>query len=212
MTYIPDYPPAVQSPKDTVVQINTNFAQFAAKFSTSVLGNNYNHEPFNVANQGKHGSVIIQNRASDPGVNQDLTVLYNKNYTAATGGSQAQLFAQIPKFLPTDVDTKDKPNTGMLLTYNQVNVAGPVYQSFLAGGYLIYFGQTTGMLANTVTVTVAPTPVRLLMVQAFPGAVQGVNQAPHRVSASIIQPDKVKIDSTTAPNGTLFIFMAIGVA
>jgi len=120
---------------------------------------------------------LIENSPSDPGVTQDLDILYNKN-ADSVAGAQPQLFVQIPKFLPTNNDTTNADNIGMQLTYNQVNIAGPQYQSFLIGGYLIYIGSSlTG-----VTVTLTPTPAEILMVQLQDSAALAIQ---------VIQPDKI---------------------
>src|SRR5580692_6784455 len=137
MTYDPTSPNGLQSPKDQVTQVRTNFAQFA-----SILA--INHTGFNLTNQGDHEAVVLNNQSVDPGVTQDLDVIYCKNATSNLG-KQPQIFLQIPKFLPTELDPTNAINAPMQLTYNQVNVAGPVFQSFLPGGYLFYFGTVSAL-------------------------------------------------------------------
>lgn len=159
MTYNPNKPDARPSPALDAATIQTNFAQFAAAFAT-------NHIALNSAFQGAHSTVIFENLSLDPGVDQNLTVLYNKD-ASSRAGAQPQLFIQIPKFLPTRNDTTNAENFGMQLTYNTVNTSGPIYQSFLPGGYLVYFGTVTGNTVSNATlaipVTVSPTPTRLLV-------------------------------------------------
>lgn len=209
--YSPLVPPSEDSPSIDAVKIQTNFDQFAAIFNRLVGAVNYNHTAFNDPHQGKHGAIIIQNRVGDPGVIDDLAILYSKDAAAATGGPQPQLFAQILKFLPTNLDTRDAPNIGMQLTYNTVNTAGPIYQSFLPGGYIIYFGSITGANAPA-TITLVPTPTKTLMAQAFPTTTQSVNGPPDRVFASITQPDKVIVNSSTASPADVFLWLAIAQA
>lgn len=158
MTYSPITPQSQPSPKDTQLQIQTNFAQFATIFAQ-------NHTALNNSNQGKHEKVILENLPADPGVINDLVSLYNKNATSKSG-IQPQLFAQILKFLPTPNDSRDVPNTGMQLTQSVVNTTGPnQYQSFLPGNYMLYFGTVTTAPA---TVTLIPAPTTILCAIAIP--------------------------------------------
>lgn len=124
----------------------------------------------------------MERQASDPGVTQDLTVLYNKNAKSKLS-TEPQLFVQIPKFLPTAQDTSKAPNSGMQITYNAVNTAGPQYQSFLIGGYLLYIGTVPVMVGNT-TITLVPTPTEILTVQQMLGST---------VPVTVTQPDKFTI-------------------
>jgi hypothetical protein len=156
MTFI-GKPEPTPSPKLDASNIQGNFATWATTFSV-------NHVAMNDANQGKHNAIIMQNQASDPGVNNNYVVLFPKNVTNNLG-TQSQLFVQVPKFLPTQFDSTTAINSSMQLTYNQVNTSGPIYQSFLAGGYVIYFGSSTGSAASSpisITITVSPSPTKLL--------------------------------------------------
>ncbi len=170
MTYDPQIPLVTESPKDSASPIQVNFSQFASIFSSLVGGVTYNHMPLNNLQQGKHGAVLFQNQILDPGVDQDLTVLYSKNATSHAS-TEPQLFVQIPKFLPTNEDTTNAPNAPMQLTYNSVNTAGPVYYSFLPGGYLIYFGNVTTLISPQL-VTLSPVPTELLIAIAMPNTVE----------------------------------------
>ena len=214
MTYSETKPDAGPAPSIDVTQIQTNFAEFAAVFAT-------NHVALNQAFQGKHSTVIIQNRVgiSDPGVTKGLTALYVKEATQATAGPQPQLFVQIPKFLPTILDTTNAPNKGMQLTYNTVNVAGPIYQSFLVGGYLVYLGELTGMTVPNatlaLTVTLTPAPTKLLIAMATGNnTINGGNL----LSASTIINSPTTFTVYSFANGSkpaityTFRWMAIGIA
>lgn len=182
MTYDPSQPRVSDSPAVSAPFIQTNFAEYAAIFSRLVAGVIYNHMPFNAQHQGKHAAVLLENQSADPGVTQDLTILYNKNATSAVS-TEPQLFAQIPKFLPTPQDTDPGPNIGMQLTYNNVDTAGPQYHSFLIGGYLIYIGEILPVVGN-VTVTLVPTPSEILTVQQMLGST---------VPVTVTQPNKFTI-------------------
>jgi hypothetical protein len=214
--YSPLKPDAGPSPRIDVVQINTDFAQFAAIFSNTVGGVTYNHTGFNKKNQGCHESVIMELQAADPGVNNDLTVLYNKNGPAVTGGPQPQLFLQIPQFLPKIPDTTANLNLGMQLTYNQVNIAGPQYQSFLPRGelgagdtggiYLIYMGSDTGVTAQNTnisdTITLSPIPSQILVAIATSTNLTTVgNPQAFTVSTNIINNFQFTINSTSNLGG-----------
>lgn len=168
MSYTRDKPDSGPSPALDAPTILTNFSQFGTLF-------NANHTALNNSNQGDHEKVIMEMQSADPGVNQTLGILYALNATATTGGTQPQLFLQIPKFLPTSLDPvspEQAANVGMQLTFSQVNTGGPIFQSFLPGGYLLYIGsitQASGALPFTVTVT--PSCTKLLMAIAAPTAI-----------------------------------------
>lgn len=162
MTYLPNKPDQGSSPSIDVSTIQGNFAAFNNAFSV-------NHIAMNQQKQGDHAAIIFQLQSADPGVTQDLDVLYNKNATS-NAGTQPQLFVQIPLFLPTANDTTNAPNAPMQLTYNSVNVAGPQYQSFITGGYLVFMGTTTDI---TVPITLSTAPTALLLAIATPNTLNG---------------------------------------
>lgn len=213
MTYIPVFPPATTSPKLSPTQIQTNYSQFAAIFSSKVGGVVYNHLPLNDFNQGKHGSVLFQNQTLDPGVTNNYTVLYSKTASSAAG-SQPQLFSQIPKFLPVDIEQGNEPNLPQQMTYNTVNTAGPdQFQSFLPGGYILYFGST---VTNAVPITLSPTPTKILAAFAYPQGTQtvsGVPNTPYATAIAITQPGTLKINAVVPGGGNpKFLWMAIAQA
>jgi hypothetical protein len=205
MTYNPNFPPPTTSPELSPVQIQTNYAQFATAFSYTIGGVVYNHMPLNDFNQGKHASVLMQNQSGDPGVINNYTVLYSRNATsAATPLGQPQLFSQIPKFLPVPIELGDIPNFPQQMTYNTVNTIGPdQYQSFLPGGYILYFGST-----NPISViTLSPTPTKILMVQA----VAQINPPPNTNYApafTITQPGTINIFSGQPSGKILWLAIA----
>jgi hypothetical protein len=170
MTYNPEQPLVTDTPQISAPFIQVNFAQFAAIFSKLIGGVNYNHMPMNDENQGKHAAMIFENQILDPGVEGDLTVLYSKD-AASHASTEPQLFAQIPKFLPTDLDTTNAPNDPMQLTYNSVNTAGPMYYTFLPGGYIVYFGMVIATALIPYTITLSPVPSEVISIFAFPQTV-----------------------------------------
>jgi hypothetical protein len=200
MTYDPTIPSPESSPSTSASPTQVNFSQFAAIFSNLVGGINYNHGPMNSSSQGKHAAVIMQSQTTDPGVSQNLDVLYAKNAPAATSGPQPQIFLQIPKFLPIPQDTTPAQNLPMQLTYNSVNTTGPQYQSFLPGGYIMYFGT----ISSSGTVTLVPTPTEVLMAQAFSqGAFGGIPDDASVTVDNINHPNQVVINSFSSPSSPL---------
>ncbi len=206
MTYNSTNPPSTTSPKDSASLIQTNFSQFDTIFSNMVLGVAYNHVALNDFNEGKHAAIIFQRQTTDPTITQNLDVLYCKNATAATG-TTPQLFLRIPKFLPTILDPSKDANNPMQITYNSVNTAGPVYQSFLAGGYILYFGTTSNIAVN---ITLSPSPTKILVAIAEPNNLTtSGTPTPFSVSTQIISTTQFKINSN-ATGVYSFTWMAIG--
>lgn len=218
MTYDPNIPLPTASPATSAAPIQVNYSQFATVFSNTIAGVQYNHMAINDPNRGKHASVIFQRQVADKPITQDLAQLYAKDAPQATAGPQLQLFARIPIFLPTELDKTAATNTPMQLTYNTVNIVGPnQYQSFLPGGYLIWFGTQAAIPA---TVTLTPTPSTLLVAHARPTAVTGLSHSPpFAVATQILSTTQFKIISGTSPPagavpgvGVVFVWMAIGKA
>jgi len=197
MTYSPTKPDTGPSPLLDVSQIQTNFSVYATTYAV-------NHAALNSLNQGDHEAVVMELQTTDPGVTDTYDVVYCKNATTHAG-TQPQLFVQVPKFLPTINDPRNKENVPMQLTYNQVNTAGPVYQSFLAGGYLLYFGTTSNIATN---ITLSPAPTKILSVIATPYQV-GTNNIPWNVSVTILSNTQFKINSTVAIGVYTFGWVAI---
>lgn len=213
MTYSFIKPDSGPSPRLDVGQINTNFSTFQTIFTN-------NHKALNNVKAGDHTQVIFELQTADPGVTENLDVLYCKD-ASSKAGTQPQLFVQIPKFLPNKNNTAPAQNTPMQLTYNVVNTTGPVYQSFLPGGYLIYFGSVSGNTAPNVnlniTVIVSPAPTKLLIANATPNTLttQGT-PIPFRLATTIntTTNDRFIISSTSNGTGAMipysFGWVAIG--
>jgi hypothetical protein len=207
MTYNPNIPIGVNPPANQVVEIQTNFSKFASIFSTTTGSNTFNHTAFNTFNAGDHETILFELQTTAPGVTLDLDVLFSMTASSKLG-SQPQLFLQIPKFLPTLLDTNNPGNPAMQLTYNSVNTAGPVYQSFLAGGYLLFFGSTSNIATN---ITLSPAPTAILIAIAYPNTVQSTgNSSPFTVSTTIISNNQFKINSNLGTTPYSFTWMAIG--
>ncbi len=202
MTYVPDFPPSTESPKDTQVQFQTNFASYATVF-------NVNHSALNSTNQGDHEAVLLEKQTSDPAVVDDLVALYCKN-AVSNVSTQPQLFARILKFLPNQSNPSTRPNDPMQLTYNTVNVAGPnQFQSFLPGGYLLHFGTVTA----TGTVTLSPIPTKILIAIAIPNNMTTVGTPiPNDVSTNILSNSQFQILSTLATGVFSFCWITISQA
>jgi hypothetical protein len=202
MTYSPVKPDSGPSPKIDAPQIQTNFSKFASIFSKTVIGVIYNHTAMNDSNQGDHESIILEKQLNDPGVTQNLDVIYCKDVTSKAS-IQPQLFVQIPKFLSNEI-----PNTPMQLTYNTVNIIGPnQFQSFLPGGYILYFGTTANIAVN---ITLVPAPTQILLANSTAtNMTAGLGAIPFDVSTTIISNDTFKINSATAVGAYTFLWMAI---
>lgn len=162
MTFDPTIPQDLPPPTVIVDQIRTNFAQYATVFDN-------NHVALNDSQQGKHTNVILQEQLSNPIVSGNFDSLFGKSVTTTSSTSQ-ELFVTIPQFLPVD-----KLNIPMQLTFNSVNTAGPQYQAFLAGGYIIYWG-TVASANPTVnaTITLSPVPSKIVCVIPNPTKLGGV--------------------------------------
>jgi hypothetical protein len=152
MTYDPTIPNADDAPASQQAQIKTNYSTIASIFSSTSGGVVYNHSPFNTANEGKHEAIILEDQVSDPDVTNDYVSLYNKD---------GDIFFRLLQFLPNEI-----PNDPMQLTYTQVNTAGPQYQTFIVGGYILYIGSVSGSTSSsaniTTTITLNPVPSQIL--------------------------------------------------
>jgi hypothetical protein len=160
MTYNPNIPISDDSPANQAPAIQTDFSQFASVFAN-------NHTVVNSQNQGDHETIVMQNQTSNPTITNNMAVLYSKN-ASSKAGTQPQLFLRIPIYLPNKYVTRSPGNPPMQLTYNQVNTTGPQYQSFLAGGYLLFFGQTSiSNPATTIQITLSPAPTKIILAMAY---------------------------------------------
>jgi hypothetical protein len=202
MTFSPLVPTSTQSPKSQVTAIQTNFSQFATVFSAL-----NNHVALNSAGQGNHGTMIFTIQTADPGIVENTAVVYAKN-APSKAGTQPQLFLQIPTFLPNSLDPSEPGNPGMQLTYNAVNTAGPVFQSFLPGGYLLYFGTIT----NPSTVTLSPAPTLIVSAIAMPNNTFSGLGTPDDVSTVIASNSTFQIKSINASPGDTFTWIALAQA
>ncbi len=207
MTYDPNTPYANISPKDQVTPLQTNFSQFETIWAE-------NHTALNDPHEGDHEKVILTRRTTNPQVSLDLDLLFCKDAVTAAG-TQPQLFVRIPKFLPTKLDSTTPTNNGnpvMQLTYDQVNIAGPVYQTFLPGGYLFYFGVVTEagpqVSPTSNLVTLVPTPTKIVMAIAY--ANQTSSGIAFRVSTKILTANTFNINVPAFTSLTRnFTWMAI---
>ena len=202
MTYSFVKPDPGPSPKDDVTQIQTNFSQFGSIFAT-------NHTAMNDRFQGDHTYVVLTKQGSVPTNTGQEAMLFARDAAAATAGPQPQLFVKIPDFLPTDNDPTKTPSAkSMQLTYNSVNVAGPQYQSFLPGGYILYIGSET---TSNVQVTLVPAPTQILLAIATVNKSTGPGGLPFQISTRIDAADKFTI-FTNATNPFTVNWYAIGQA
>jgi hypothetical protein len=197
MTYVITKPDSGPSPKLDAPIIQNNFSQYGTVFSK-------NHTSLKERNPGDHEAVIIEHQLTDPGVTQNLDVLYNFNLPYFSGSSP-QLCVQIPKFLPSSADPTNAKNQRMQLTQRQVNTTGPnQYQSFLAGNYYVYFGSTNSIASNIV---LSPVPTNIVLANATPSGRDG-SGVPLTVSTTIINNASFKINSN---GGGTFYWWALAI-
>jgi len=198
MTYTNTKPDSGPSPALDAPIIKTNFSTYATIFGK-------NHVAMNGFNQGDHTTVIFENQSSDPGVNTDLVAIYNKDAPAKTGGPQPQIFYRIPKFLPND-----SKNVPIQLTYNTVNVAGPQFQSFLPGGYVLYWG-TTSNIAIPITLSPAPTKILFAVASTTTVPVLGIPVGTS-ITLSTTNTSQFTISSFNAIGAYTILWWAIAIA
>lgn len=192
MTYDPKITQNLPAPAIIVDQIRTNFSQYANVFDN-------NHIALNANNQGEHTNVIMQQQANDPEIDGDYADIFAKVVSAAFGDS-LQIFAKIPQFLPNNL-----PNISEQLTFNTVNTVGPQYQSFIAGGYIVYFGSTTNIAT---TITLSPAPTRIVCVIANSNSLNILTNNPNDVGVVVLNNFQFNITSS-APNPYIFTWVAI---
>lgn len=192
--YSPTEPQNEPSPAIATTQLRTNFSQF-----NTIFGNN--HVSLNDSNQGKHNGVIFQQQIADPGaLNYDS--LYCKA-NPSSSGTHLQLFLQVPQFLPSS-----QPNLPQQLTFNQVNTAGPQYQSFLPGGFIMYFGMITTV---PTVITLSPTPSQIVCAIAMGNVFDnGGTGNPILVQTQVLSASTFRITSSSVgPYAISWIAIAI---
>ena len=189
--YDPNQPTDLPPPDIGIQSIKSNFSQYAIGF-----GNN--HVPLNATYEGKHTNVILQQQGSDPVVEGGFDSLYIKPIISNLIPSE-ELFVRIPQFL-----TPDKPNDPMQLTFNIVNVAGPQYQSFLAGGYIIYWGKIASVVGviNS-TITLVPKPSKIICVIPNPTRLVGVTSLVSAPLPLFVTLSTINVDEFTIKSGTI---------
>ncbi len=191
MTFDPNIPQSEPSPATQQPDVKTNFGQFASVFSSTSGGVIYNHTPLNSSNQGKHEAIILEKQVIDPVIAGNIVDIYNKN---------DQIFLRIPRFLP------ENTNTPIQLTYSTVNTAGPQYQSFLPGGYILYTGSSSGITSSAspvvTTITLSPAPSLILLPMAASNTMtQFGTPQPCGIGTQILNASQFNITLTSPSNG-----------
>ncbi len=200
MTYSPTEPQDLPPPVIATTQIRTNFAQFQTIFTD-------NHSPLNNSNQGKHTGVLFEQQTSDPGVISNYDAMYAKSVTNASS-TQPQLFIQIPQFLPNN-----QPNLPEQITFDTVNKVGPVYQTFIPGGYIMYFG-SIGAVPSTITLIPACSKIVSVVVLSNVITPIPLTPVPLSVFATITSANTFDVDSQPVgflPPSYRFSWVAIGI-
>lgn len=210
MTYTPTKPDPGPSPRLDASNIRNNFASFATALAV-------NHIAMNADKQGFHEDVVLNKQAVDPEIVGNEAIVFCKDATSKLG-TQPQLFVKVPKFLPTKTDTTNAPNSPMQATYNTVDTAGivnpgyTIYQSFLWGGYLFFFGFSTDI---TTPIVLTPDTTELLIAIAAPNDMKTVSLfSSYDVSTVILGSNSFRIISSLNGSGPIlpyrFGFYAIG--
>lgn len=195
MTYSTVKPDAGPSPSLDVGQIKTNYSTYLTVFGRQ-------HLTLNDPKMGQHKVITMQKQDDDLPVLKNSVVMYPKNVTSKVN-TQPQLFFRIPKFLPNEV-----PNTPMQLTYNTVNTAGPVYQSFIPGGYLLFMGMVTDISFD---ITLPTDTNGILVAIAASNTVKGATRIQNTVYTKVLTTSSFKIGSNLA-TGTPYSFSYIVIA
>lgn len=192
MTYDPNITQDLPSPAAIVDQIRTNFSEYADAFDN-------NHAAINSSNQGKHTVVSLQRQASNPVIDGDYADVFSKVVNAFFGMSQ-QIFATVPQFLPNEL-----PNDPMQLTFNTVDNVGPQYQTFIAGGYIVYIGQSLNIAA---TITLSPAPTEIVCVIANSNSLNFSNN-PNDVGVVVLNNFQFNITSAGSAIPHFFTWVCI---
>ena len=193
MTYSPNIPTDLPSPSIAVNFIKTNFSQFLTVFAN-------NHVTINDSNQGKHANVIFQQQVT-PTITGNYDAIYGQQISSFPGMFQG-LFVKTPQFLPDPTQ-----NLPFQLTYFITNTTGPVYQTFLPGGYVVYFG-TTSNIALTISLSPQPTKILCVIPNANNFTTVG-SPIPFDSSVTVLNNFQFKINSQTATGVYTFTWMAI---
>lgn len=203
MTYSTRKPDAGPSPKVDVNQIRENFASFLTVFSA-------NHTALNASTQGCHTNILFQTQTSNDDVPGGTANMFSKSVTNATS-TQPHLFTKVARFLPNGNNSAMADNVPLQLTYNKVSTTGPIYQSFMIGGYLLFMGQTNNIAADIV---LTPSPSRILSVIPAAHNMKSSGGAPYDVAAQVISNTTFRIRSSLNGSGPavpyLFTYLAIG--
>lgn len=140
MTYDVNIPSEEQSPSVSQPGIKINYFEYDRIFKL-------NHMEMNNDNEGNHSFVIFKNQSSDPSVIPPVGTLFGKIGSGVA--NSANVFFKTSKFLP------NQENTAELLTFNVAANIIDQYQSFMMGGYIVYFGIGLTPLAGSNTITFA---------------------------------------------------------
>lgn len=206
MSYSTTKPDSGPSPALDVSTIQNNFAVYADIFDN-------NHIALNSSNQGDHS--VVKFNLVDPNmrdVTENLAAIFAMP-ARGPSGDDLQLFSKVRKFLPNSQNSRDANNVPTQLTLSTVNLTGPIYQSFLPGGGVLYFG-TTNDITNPIILT--PTPGRIIFAIAVPNGTNGSNNLPFNTSTTIntVLNDRFTINSTfndlPPPPSYSFCWLAVG--
>jgi len=137
MSFNPNIPTGGQTISSTTVPIQTNFSIANTAFGVD-------HTPFiTVTNQGQHQKVSLVQQAADPAALATAPILYAKSTTSNT--------------VNNDIYFRRASNDGssiVQLTTTKVNpLASTNGSSFLPGGVMIQWGQTSFVGSSNPTIT-----------------------------------------------------------
>ncbi len=192
--YNPTIPQDNPPPVIATAAIKANFKAYNTIFAN-------NHVAMNDSNQGKHTNVIFQQQTQDPEATNFDAIYCKAN--PSSSGTNLQMFLRVPAFLPNS-----QANLPQQWTFNKVNTAGPQFQSFLPGGFVMYFGNITSV---PTTITLSPTPSQIVCAIANANAfANGGTGAPLDVETQVLTASTFKITSqSTGPYNISWIAIAI---
>ena len=193
----PNIPQPTQSPSSSQPFILINNQNWPTIFGR-------NHVTMNNNNQGKHGAVIYKTQTALPSVTGDWGTIFSLS-VGSNSGTNTQLFYRTKQFVP------GQTNSPMQFTFNQVNLVGADQQSFIMGGYLVYFGtfNLNGGAGTNTTITLSPQPASINTIQVSYNTAR-LNRDSNSVSVVGLNNFQFKVTQNQGGGPYTFTYFVIG--